>query len=127
MGDIDLSIAFEPEQFKAYTRNENEMKLKFNNMGSGTFWCECEINVASPLSLASDKELNSARTRVGILKSGSALEKRVKLYTRPNNFPDDYKVKITSFLYDEDGAIAERKESEATIKCEEAKNPEVQA
>jgi hypothetical protein len=126
MGDIDLSVTFEPERFRAYFKNEAEMKLKFSNPGKGTFWCECEINVVSPLSLAHDKELDAARTKVGILKPGSSIEKRIKLYTRPNNFPDDYKVKLTSFFYDEDGAISERTESEASIKCEEAKNGEVQ-
>lgn len=122
MGDIELSVTFEPDHFKAYSRNESEMKLKFSNVGAGTFWCECEVTVASPLSLAHDRGLDAARTRVGILKPGGGLEKRIKLFTRPNNFPDDYKIKITSFLYDEDGAIVERKENEASIKCEEVQN-----
>jgi hypothetical protein len=127
MEGINLSVTFEPEQLRAYSRNENEMKLKFENSGTGTYWCECEVAVESPLSLAHDKEMNAARTRVGILKPGSTLEKRIKLYTRPNNFPDDYKVKVTSFLYDGEGVIAERSESETLVKCEEVQDAAARA
>ncbi|MCL5412526.1 MAG: hypothetical protein M1474_02705 [Candidatus Marsarchaeota archaeon] len=118
---ISIEATFEPQVLKAYDRNEVSMTLKFSGAAQERYlWCECDVTVASPLSLAPDQELDAAHTRVGILKPGSSLEKRVNLYTRPNNFPDEYRVGITAFFYDDDGAIAERREYKAVIPCTEA-------
>jgi uncharacterized membrane protein len=119
MGDTDITIKFEPEILKAYNKNEAEMKINIGNKGNALLWCECEIKVVSPLSLMHDRELNEARTRIGIIKPGSNMEKRVKIYTRPNNFPEEYKVHITTFAYGEDGAIVERNETDGSIQCVE--------
>jgi hypothetical protein len=121
---IDMPIAkietrFEPMSLKANVKNEATINLSVKlTEGSGTYWCECDIIVKPPLSLAYDKELNIGRTRVGILKPNQKLEKQIKLYTRPNNIPDNYPVLVTLYLYDEDGAIAERMETSEPIKCE---------
>ncbi|MEM3227960.1 MAG: hypothetical protein QXR58_00965 [Candidatus Micrarchaeaceae archaeon] len=121
MENIKIELKFEPDTLKAYAKNEAEMKIKINNTGEELVWCECDIGVTSPLSLAHDRELDVARTRVGIVRPKSSMEKRVRLYTRPNNFPDEYKVHVTTFAYGEDGAITERNESYGTIVCRDEK------
>ncbi|MDE1871632.1 MAG: hypothetical protein KGI06_05345 [Candidatus Micrarchaeota archaeon] len=116
---VKVETRFEPKSLKANNRNEAVMYLSVSaDENSKIYWCECDIVANSPLSLAHDKELSIGRTRVGILKPGSRLEKQIKLYTRPNNFPDSYPVSVTTYLYDEDGAIAERMEQNESIKCE---------
>jgi hypothetical protein len=117
---VKLETRFEPVSLRANRRNEATMYLSVAvDDGQKIYWCECDINVSSPLSLAHDKELNMGRTRIGIIKPNSKIEKQVKLYTRPNNFPDSYPVSITAYLYDEDGAIAERTVQSERIICEE--------
>jgi hypothetical protein len=119
MAAIRLTVKFEPQKLRAYNRNEAVMNLAFENAdGAKQYWCECEIEVKPPLSLAGDKELNAGRTRVGIVKPAESKSKQVKLYTRPNNFPDSYSVGITTFVYDDDGTIAERLEQTESIACE---------
>ncbi|EQD48771.1 hypothetical protein B2A_07855, partial [mine drainage metagenome] len=71
-----------------------------------------------PLSLAHDIELNMGKTRVGILKPVGKLEKKIKIYTRSNIFSDTYNVNITTYVYDEEGVIAERIDSKGSIPCE---------
>jgi len=116
---VDISAKFEPETLKAYKRNEATMHLSLKNPDeSKTFWCECDIKVNPPLSLAYDRELNAGHARVGILKPNGNAVKPIKIYTRPNNFPDDYALNITAYVYDEDGAIAERIEHNTSIKCD---------
>ena len=115
---VSISARFEPEVLKAYTKNEATLYLSLKNAeDKKTYWCECEISVKAPLSLAGDKELGIGRTRVGILAPRGGKEKQVKVYTSSNNFPDDYNVGIIAYVYDEDGAIAERVEQNNSIKC----------
>ena len=114
-----IETRFEPESLKANRKNEAVMYLAVSSSDSGkAYWCECDITVNPPLSLAHDKELNMGRTRIGILKPGQKIEKQIKLFTRPNNFPDDYPVNVTAYLYDDEGAIAERIDHSEPIKCE---------
>lgn len=114
-----IETRFDPETLRANKKNEATMYLSVSpSDGAKEYWCECDIIVNPPLSLAYDKELNIGRTRVGILKPNKKLEKQVKLYTRPNNYPDNYPVMITLYLYDEDGAIAERLERSEPVRCE---------
>ena len=109
MAKMQVTVKFDPQTLKAYKRNDLAMNLVFNNVDDEKqYWCECEIAVKSPLSLAVDRELDAGRTRAGIIGPGESRNKLVKLYTRPINFPDNYRVKITTFVYDDDGAIAER-------------------
>lgn len=118
MPSAKIETKFEPVSLKANNRNEATMYISLESDSEKTFWCECDIMVSPPLSLAHDKELNVGRTRIGILRPKGGIGKQVKLYTRPNNFPDDYPVSITTYLYDEDGAIAERIEQREKVKCE---------
>ncbi len=129
MDEMQVELEFEPDTLKAYAKNEAEMRIRISNKGAELLWCEADIGVVSPLSLAHDRELDMARTRIGIIKPGASVEKRVKLYTRPNNFPDDYKVHITTFAYGEDGAISQRMEKDGIITCAEMqeKKSQVQA
>ena len=124
MAKMQVTVKFDPQTLKAYKRNDLAMHLEFNNVDdTKEYWCECEIAVKSPLSLALDRELDDGRTRAGIIGPGESRNKLVKLYTRPINFPDNYRVKITTFVYDDDGAIAERLEQTEDIVCEaDAKN-----
>ncbi len=122
MSSVTIDVIFEPSTLRAYIRNEAAMKLNLKNADQArSFWCEADVSVNSPLSLAPDTELGLGKMRMGILKPGASLDKSVKLYTRPNNFPDQYGLKITVFLYDEDGAIAEREDKLITIPCIEQK------
>jgi len=116
--NVDIDISFAPQKLRAFSRNEVRMDIKLKNLTEGSvYWGECEITVASPLSLAHDIEMNTGKTRIGILKPMGHAGKVVKLYTRPNNYPDEYKFKITAYIYDEDGAIAERFDKNLVIDC----------
>lgn len=129
MTDLDIKVEFTPARLKAFMKNETYMNIITRNMSDvRTYWCECDVNITPPLSLSHDSEMNIGRTRVGILKPMGISRKQVKLYTRPNNFPDDYKIGIIAYIYDEEGAIAERIEHSASIVCssdELAKNIKV--
>lgn len=117
MANVDISVQFEPKTLKAYSRNTAQMDITVSNTTDNTYWSECEIHLQSPLSLAMDSELNSARTRIGILKPNSGAKKAVNLYTRPQNYPDEYPLTIVVYIYDGDGAIAERMEKKVAIHC----------
>jgi hypothetical protein len=119
MPAVEIETRFEPQSLKVNKRTEATMYLSVSaEDGHKTYWCECDISVKSPLSLAHDKELDLGRTRIGILKGKQKIEKRIKLYTRPNSYADTYPISITAYLYDEEGAIAERVVREEGIKCE---------
>jgi hypothetical protein len=117
VANVDIQVEFSPPVMKAFWRNEVQMLVTFKNAASSTYWSECEIKVLSPLSLSPDSEMNTGRTRIGILKPFGSAKKTIRLYTRPNNYPDEYQFTITAFVYDEDGAIAERVERKAGIVC----------
>lgn len=118
MGNADVAVSFSPPTLKAFARNEAKMDLLVaNGSTTNTFWCECELRITSPLSLAPDSELNSGRMRIGIIKPLGRNTKSVRLYTRPNNYPDDYKFSITAYFYDEDGTISERVDKDVSIAC----------
>ena len=59
---------------------------------------------------------------LGIINPGAAT-KKLKIYTKATNVPSTYKVSVTTYLYGEDGAIAERGECTAEIS---AIDPKVQ-
>jgi hypothetical protein len=119
MPDAKVETRFDPVSLKANKKNEAIMYLSIHSSNdSKTYWCECDINVSAPLSLAHDKELNMGHTRIGLLKPKGKIEKPIKLYTTPNNIIANYPVSIIAYLYDDDGTIAERIESSEQIKCE---------
>ncbi|MCL5680211.1 MAG: hypothetical protein M1465_02640 [Candidatus Marsarchaeota archaeon] len=118
MATIEMKTNFEPNSLKAFMKNELRMKVNFKNTDrEHTYWCESDIVAKAPLSLAHDMPLETGRIRVGILKPGTEIIKTVNLYTLPNNFPDDYKIKFTVYLYDDEGAIHERVEETSSIEC----------
>lgn len=115
---LSVSASFEPKELKAFKRADAVMKLSFVNPDTEkAYWCECDILVKSPLSLAPDKELGKGRAKIGIILPSKSREKPIKLYTTQNSFAGDYDIKMTVYVYDEDGAIAERFEKVESIKC----------
>lgn len=118
MERFSLNIRFEPERLKQNSKNEAflVMELK-NNDAKHAFWCESDVKVNHPLSLAHDKQLDLGRTRIGIVQPEGSIEKRVKLYTRPNNYAGSYGIDITVYAYDEEGVIAERGEQHESVEC----------
>jgi hypothetical protein len=122
--NIQINANVEPNVLKAYSKNEAMLSMHFENKYEDKIlWCECEIHVEKPLSLAHDKELLLGKTRIGIIKPRGTISKQVKLFTLPNNYPAEYNYSIILYAYDEDGAIAERQEYKNLVKCEEnAKN-----
>ena len=126
MDGLSVGIRFDPLAFKAYSKNEGYALINITSKDNpGTYWCEFDVTLKSPLSLAPDKELDAGRTRVGIIKPGSSIERKIRIYTRPNNYPDSYPMVFTFYMYGEDGAIAERIEKREEIPCLEAKNTNV--
>ncbi len=127
MERVEIEVSFVPPRLRAFARNEAQISIVLKSLDNErTYWSECDVVLASPLSLSHDSELNMARTRVGILKPMGRANKQIKFYTRPNNYPDDYTLGIVAYLYDEDGAIAERIEKKFAVQCvaEEGAIPE---
>ncbi|MGI0135175.1 MAG: hypothetical protein ACREBW_09490 [Candidatus Micrarchaeaceae archaeon] len=115
---LGVSALFEPKELKASKKTDATMRLTFDNPDTEKgFWCECDIAVKSPLSLAPDKELGKGRAKVGIVMPGKSRGKQIKMYTTPNNTAGNYDIKMTVYVYDEDGAIAERFEKVESIRC----------
>ena len=79
MAKVQVAVKFDPQTLKAYSRNEATMHLVFESVDSlKQYWCECEIAMKSPLSLAGDRELDAGRTRVGIVRPNESKSKQVK-------------------------------------------------
>jgi|GEM_PF-556704 len=126
--NVDVNIEFNPPVLKPFSRNEVQLKITLkNNSDNILYWGECDINVAPPLSLASDIDLNVGRMRIGILKPKKELSRPAKVYTRLNNYPDNYNLKVVAYFYDEDGAIAERVEKIVSIPCIEERDNNISA
>lgn len=120
MANTEIRVDFTPSKLKAYAKNEVVATISVKNMSDvNTYWCECEVKAMPPLSLAHDSELTTGRIRIGILKPKDTIRKQAKVYTRPNNYPDEYKMSVISFIYDGDGAISERNEHSEHITCVE--------
>ncbi len=118
MDNIELKINFDPPELKQNIKNEFFIILNFSNTNNDlNFWCECDLLVKHPLSLAHDKMLDIGRTRVGIIEPKQNIEKRIKIYTRPNNYPGEYELNLTAYLYDREGIISERIDRKETIIC----------
>ncbi len=115
---VNVDTSFNPKTLWDNKKNEVTMELKLRSDSAGDYWCECDIKAASPLSLAHDVNLNVGRTRIGIIKQGATLKKQVKLYSSSTITSGDYAVEITTYIYDGDGAIAERHDFKTTITCE---------
>jgi hypothetical protein len=121
MDGIALDVNFDPKSFRAFNRNEGHMTISISGSAeSPAYWCECDITAKSPLSLAHDTELGAGHIRIGIFR-GKAIEKKIRIYTRPNNYPENYPVAITLFVYGEDGTIAGRVEKRVEIECKDTR------
>jgi hypothetical protein len=119
MAISNVILEFEPKSLTGSRKNEITMRLRVSAPSGGNhYWCECDITANAPLSLAHDKDLHTGRTRVGIISPVKSIEKQVKLYTNPAIRAMDYMVSVTTYLYDEDGAIADRHDTSTVIKCE---------
>ena len=105
---------------KAYSKNEAMLHINVTSQNDQVLWCESEISVNSPLSLSFDSELARGKVRIGLLDPSQTVSKKINIYTRPNNFPDEYEVNLLFFIYDKDGAIFERIEQKVPIVCQDA-------
>ena len=114
-----VKITFEPDVVDRKKANEINMSLEFNAPNvQKEYWCECEVVVRAPLSLSHDAFLEKGRTRVGIIGPiKKTIIKQVKLFSVPAMSSNDYLVRITTYLYDEEGTIAERHDTSEVIKC----------
>ncbi|MCL5117603.1 MAG: hypothetical protein M1124_02125 [Candidatus Marsarchaeota archaeon] len=115
-----VSVNIEPSTLKAYSKNEAVLNITVTSQNDQVLWCESEISVNSPLSLSFDSELARGKVRVGIVEPNQTISKKINIYTRPNNFPDEYEVSLLFFIYDRDGAIFERIEQKVPVICQEA-------
>ncbi len=116
---IKVDTRLEPVSLKANTIDEASLMLCVSaENDQRTYWCECDIKVKPPISLAHDRQMSEGRTRIGILNPGKRIERKVKVFTRRSSTPDDYPVSIVTYFYDEEGVIAERVEQKETVKCE---------
>ncbi len=115
-----VSVNIEPSTLKAYSKNEAVLNITVTSQNDQVLWCESEISVNSPLSLSFDSELARGKVRVGIVEPNQTISKKINIYTRPNNFPDEYEVSLLFFIYDRDGAIFERIEQKVPVVCQEA-------
>ena len=114
-----VKINFDPAILDRRKANEINMSLEFNAPNiDKEYWCECDVAVRAPLSLSHDVFLEKGRTRVGIISPGrKTILKHVKLFSSPAMSSNDYLVTITTYLYDEEGTIADRRDSSEIIKC----------
>lgn len=119
MPEIKASLSLAPERIKPFGYVELDLNLSISTTGSEPYWIEAVYEIPSPLSLAPDKNLSTAKALIGILQPGETREKRVKLYAGSETYPEIYKIKVTLYLYDKDGAISERKEYIKELECAE--------
>jgi len=120
--ESSVRISFEPGMVDRRKANEINMNLEFSAPNvQKEYWCECDVVVRAPLSLSHDAFLEKGRTRVGIIGPvKTRIVKQVKLFSSPAMSSNDYLVTITTYLYDEDGIIAERHDTSEIIKCDVA-------
>jgi len=120
MPNLELSIESDPQELMAFRRNELDVKLKFALSDvdpSSSYWVETLVEVEPPISLAPDRSLKLGKINVGILSNGVVKEKRFKIFSNNDIYPDTFRIKITTLIYDSDGAVADRKEVNYDVTC----------
>ena len=120
MPTLELRVESNPQELIAFRRNELDFKIKFvlSNVDSNSaYWVETLVEVEPPISLAPDRSLKLGKINVGILSNGAVKEKRFKIFSNNDIYPDTFQIKITTLMYDSDGAVAERKEVKHDIVC----------
>lgn len=117
--ESSVRIHFDPAIVDRRKSNEINMSLEFSAPKvKKEYWCECEVAVRAPLSLSHDAFMEKGKTRVGILgPNKKSITKPVKLFSSPAMSSNDYLVTVTTYLYDEEGTIAERHDTSEVIKC----------
>ncbi|HVA82585.1 MAG TPA: hypothetical protein VNF06_00275 [Candidatus Aquilonibacter sp.] len=126
MPEIQASLTLAPERIKPFGYIELELNLSISTDSPEPYWIEAVYEIPSPLSLAPDKNLSTAKALIGILQKGETREKRIKLYAGSETYPEIYKIKVTLYFYDKDGAISERKEYIKELECAEVSAKVVQ-
>ncbi len=124
MTEIQSQIQIIPEHLRPFVFNEAELHITLSTNSVSSCWVEATVTVPRPLSLAPDRDLETGKMLFGILGQGKSQEKRVKVFAKGDIYPNIYDVKITLFVYDENGAISERMEISKEIECSE-ENAEV--
>ncbi|MDE1846093.1 MAG: hypothetical protein KGH53_02325 [Candidatus Micrarchaeota archaeon] len=119
MPEMEAAVSIVPERIRPFSYTELELNLSLSTKSAEPYWVEAVYEVPAPLSLAPDKNLSTAKALIGILSSGEQREKRVKVYAGSDTYPEIYKIKVTLFIYDKDGAISERKEYIKELECAE--------
>lgn len=116
--ESSVKIKFDPEVLDRTKATEVNMSLEFRTPNAKKeYWCECDVVVRAPLSLSHDTFMEKGRNRVGILgPAKKAIIKQIKLFTSPSLSSNDLLVSVTTYLYDEDGTIAERHDTSEVIK-----------
>ena len=120
MAEINATFEVTPEKIKAFTFNELNLDVSISTTDSEKYWLEAVFEVPYPLSLAPDKNLTAGKILLGILDKDSKKGKKVKIFAANDVYPNTYKVKMTLFIYDKEGVIAERKEYSKELECGEA-------
>ncbi len=117
---MKTTVKLHPETVYARMQNDVSLILRVENKGE-TRWVEADVHLPEKLSLAPDTHLRKGRMRVGIVETGEALEKTVKIYATAYTDAQLYCCKVTVFTYDRDGVIDNRIEVPFSLKCEEQK------
>ncbi|MGC8662300.1 MAG: hypothetical protein ACP5RT_00750 [Candidatus Micrarchaeia archaeon] len=114
---ISISTNSNPTEIPAFRKNEVNFSVKFGiDNSTGPYWLEAIISVPHPLSLAPDRQLNDGKMNVGIL-AGDNKEKKFKVFSNNNIYPNTFTIKITALAYDTDGAVAAREEAKYELDC----------
>lgn len=117
--EATVKMRFDPDVLERNKATEVNMTLDFSAPNAKRqYWCECEVAVRAPLSLSHDAYLEKGKNRVGILGPGrKTISKQIKLFAAPAMSSNDYLVTVTTYLYDDEGIIAERHDTSEVIKC----------
>ncbi|MGC9099051.1 MAG: hypothetical protein ACP5HW_00680 [Candidatus Micrarchaeia archaeon] len=115
---ISISASSNPGEIIAFRKNEVNFLVKFSVDEEKPYWIEALVSVPHPLSLAPDRPLNEGKMNVGIL-SGNSKEKRFKVFSNNDVYPDLFVIRITALAYDSEGAVAAREEAKYELACSE--------
>ena len=100
-------------------RNEVELSVELENLSEDAVWSECDVILPQVVSLASDRELQKGRLRVGIIKPGEIRTGKCKIYANAKSYPDIYTIKVIAYGFGRDGAIISREEKKIDLRCEQ--------
>ncbi|MEM4088988.1 MAG: hypothetical protein QW528_03495 [Candidatus Micrarchaeaceae archaeon] len=116
---LNATLEVSPKNLKPFMSNEVQLTIRLDAPANAPrYWAEAIIEVPHMFSLQPGAEVERSRTLLGIIGGGGAArEKKIRIFTLNSIYPDTYKVRVTFFVYAEDGVIAERKEAFAEIEC----------